>query len=111
MKAILRLSLILALFCLPALPARNSREFSLPLTSDVRVGDTQLPKGNAHVTWTETSGSVVQLTITAQNKKTVTVPARMIEEKHRVAGSVTSLVNGIEYLKELQSTKARFVIQ
>jgi hypothetical protein len=35
----------------------------------------------------------------------------MIEEKHRVAGSVTSLVNGVEYLKELQSTKARFVIQ
>ena len=110
MKTILRLGLVLALCSLSAFAAKNSQAFSVSLTSGVRVGDVQLQQGRIHVTWAGTSGTLVQLTIT-QGKNTVTVPARMTEEKHRDTGSVTLAGNGVTYLKQLLSEKATFVIQ
>ena len=110
MKRILGLSLLLALFSLPLLAAKNSQVFTL--SSDVRVGDTQLPRGHWYVTWTEPTASVVQLTIKTEDKtKTVTVPARIIEEKQSEPGVGTSVVNGVTYVQELHTTKARFIIQ
>ncbi len=109
MKPILGLGLLLALFSLPLLAAKNSYVFELPF--DVRVGDVQLPQGLCVVTWTETSGSQVQLTIKTKNNKTTTIPARMIQEKQSEARVETTVVNGVKYLKELQTKEARFIIQ
>jgi hypothetical protein len=44
-----------------------------------------------------TSGSRVNLSIKANDKKAVTVPARMIEGKQDGAGVVTSVVNGVTW--------------
>lgn len=60
------------------------------------------------MTWSTTSGSQVQLTIKTENKKTVTVPARMIEAKQE-AGTVTDVVDGVTYLVELHTKNARFI--
>ena len=84
MKRILGLGLFLALSYLPLLAAKNSETFLLP--SEVRVGDTTLPEGHCNVTWTDASGSQVQLTIKTEDKKTINIPARDIEGSRLVAG-------------------------
>jgi len=68
MKRILGLGLFLALLSLPLLAAKNSETFLLP--SEGRVGDSTLPEGHCNVTWTDVSGSQVQLTIKTEDKKT-----------------------------------------
>jgi phenolic acid decarboxylase len=113
MKRILGLGLLLALFSLPLLAAKNSAVFVLAF--DVRVGDIQLPQGHWNVTWTETSGSQVQLTIKAGDKKretkTITIPAQVIQGKQSNATVGTVVLNGVRYLKEIQTKEARFIIQ
>ncbi len=109
MKRILGIVLLLAFFSLPLLAAKNSQEFSLP--SNVRVGDAQLPEGRCVVTWTEASGSQVQLTIKTMDKKTVTVPARVVDEKRQNVRVLTFVADGVTYLKELQTKNTRFIIK
>ena len=112
MRAILVFGLILAFFSLPVPAAKDSQAFALTVPSDARIGDIQLRKGRRiHVTWTRTSGSLVQLTITTPDKKTITVTALMKDEKHKGAGTETYVVNSVEYLKALQTEKASFIIQ
>lgn len=100
MKRILGFGLLLALFCLPLLAAKNSQTALLP--SPVRVGDVQLRQGHCDVTWTEPSGSQVQLTFKSSDKKTVTIPARVVQEKGKV-GVSTFVKDGVTYLQELQT--------
>ncbi len=88
--------------------AKNTHQFTLPST--VKVGDVQLPEGPCVVTWTEASGSQVQLTIKAADK-TVTVPARFVEDKQDHVVVSTFVADGVTYLKELQTKKARFIIK
>lgn len=109
MKHILRLGLILALFTTPLLAAKNSQVFDLP--SDVRAGNAQLPQGSCAVSWTGTPGSEVQLTIKTSDRKTTTIPARMVEGKQVSVGVVTFVVNGVTYLQEFQTKTARFIVQ
>ena len=109
MKRILGFAMLLALFSLPLLAAKNSQTFLLP--SDVRVGDVQLPQGYCQVSWTQPSGSEVQLTFKAQNKKTATVAARMVEGKQGNVGVETFVVDGVTYLGQLQTKQARFVVR
>ena len=105
----LRLGLLLVLGSAPLLAAKNSQTFLLP--SEVRVGDTTLPEGHCTVTWTAASGSQVQLTIKMEDKKTVTIPARVIEGK-QVSGSVeTAVSNGVTYLLCFHTANATFVVQ
>lgn len=110
MKHILGLGLLLALFSPPLLAAKNSEAFLL--TSDVRVGDVQLPAGHWDVTWTETSGSQVQLTIKTEgkDKKTITIPARVIQGKQSGAAVLTSEINGVRCLRGIQTKEAQFII-
>ena len=108
MKRILGFVLLLALFCLPSLAAKDSQTVLLP--SPVRVGDVQLPQGHCDVTWTEPSGSQVQLTLKSSDNKTVTIPARVVQEKGKV-GVSTFVKDGVTYLQELQTKDAKFVIQ
>jgi hypothetical protein len=51
------------------------------------------------------------LTIRTDDKKTVTVPARMVEGKEDSAGVVTAVVNGVTYLVELHARRTKFVFE
>ena len=107
MRRIIGFALLFILSSVTLVSAKNSQTFYL--SSDVRAGNVQLPRGICEVTWSTTSGSRVQLTITTDDKKTVTVPALMVEGKDDRAGVVTSVVNGVTYLVELHTRNAKFV--
>lgn len=110
MKRILGLGVLLVLFSLPLFAAKNSETFVLP--SEVRIGDTTLPEGHCKVTWTDASGSQVQLTIKMEeNKKTVTIPARVVEGKPLSGGAETVVSNGTRYLVAFHAKNATFIIQ
>ena len=109
MRRILGFVLLLILSSVTLMAAKNSQTFYL--NSDVRAGNVQLPRGICEVTWSTTSGSRVQLIIKTDDKKTVTVPAHMVEEKEDRAGAVTSVVNGVTYLVELHTRNAKFVFE
>jgi phenolic acid decarboxylase len=87
----------------------NTQVFLLP--SDVKIGDTQVPGGHCTVAWTQPSGSQVRLTIKTEDRKTITVPARVVEEKQPNVAVQTFVVNGVTYLEEFDTTKARFIVQ
>ena len=53
----------------------------------------------------------MQLTIKTEDKKTITVPARVVEGKQDRTGVITSVVNGVTYLDELHTRNARFILQ
>jgi hypothetical protein len=108
-KRVLNLMLSLAIFSLPLLAASNSQEFSLP--SDVRIGDGQLLEGNCKVSWTQPTGSQVQLTITAEHQKSITVPARVVEGKQAGVAVLTFHANGVTYVSEFDTRSARFIVQ
>jgi hypothetical protein len=109
MRRILGFGLLLFLSSLPLFAAKNSQEFVLP--PNLRVGEIELPQDYCEVTWTTTSGAKVQLTIKGQGKKTITIPARMVEERHNEVGVETYALNGITYLQELHTTKETFIVQ
>jgi hypothetical protein len=46
-----------------------------------------------------------------EDDKSFTVSARRVEGKQETTGVVTSVINGVTYLKELHINNARFVIQ
>jgi hypothetical protein len=109
MKCILGFAVLLFLSSTALLAAKGSQTFYL--STDVRVGNDQISRGICEVTWGEASGSNVQLTIKSEDKKTITVPAHMVEQKQTKSGLTTSVVNGVTYLEELHTTKASFRIQ
>jgi outer membrane usher protein FimD/PapC len=81
------------------------------LSADARAGNVRLPRGIFEVTWNTPSGSQVQLTIKTEDKKTITVPARVVEGKQDGTSVVTSVVNGVTYLDELHIRNARFIFR
>jgi hypothetical protein len=109
MRRILGLALVVILAAVTLMAAKNSQTFYL--SSDVRAGNVQLPRGICEVTWSTPSGSRVQLTIKTDDKKTVTVPALMVEGKEDRAGVVTSVVHGVTYLVEIHTRNAKFVFE
>ena len=111
MRRMLGFALLIILSSVTLVAAKNSQTFYL--SSDVRVGNVQIPRGICEVTWITTSGSRVQLTIKTDDKKTVTVPALMVEGKGKEdrAGVVTSVVNGVTYLVEIHTRNAKFVFE
>jgi hypothetical protein len=109
MRRILGFALLFILSSVTLMAAKNSQTFYL--SSAVTAGNVQLPRGICEVTWSTTSGSRVQLTIKTDDKKTVTVPALMVEGKEDKADVVTSVANGVTYLVELHSRNAKFVFE
>jgi hypothetical protein len=98
MKRYFGYALMLALMAAPAFAAKNSQ--SLNLATPVKVGTTELPAGDVKVSWTGT-GDSVQVTI-AQNGKTLTIPAKLVEEKHTHKGYVVSREAGADQLQTIQ---------
>src|ERR1700752_4624265 len=109
MRRIIGFALLFILSSVTLVAAKNSQTFYL--SSDVRAGNVQLPRGICEVTWSAPSGSHVQLTIKTDDKRTVTVPALMVERKEDRAGMVTSVVNGVTYLIEIHTRNAKFVFE
>ena len=108
MKRILSVAVFFLLSSVALLAAKNSQSFVLP--TDVRAGDVQLPHGTCEVTWSTTSGSQVRLTIKTEDKKSVTVPAHMVESKQDRPGIVTDLVDGVTHLVEFHTKSAKFIL-
>jgi hypothetical protein len=102
------LLLVLTSCSLPLDAAKNSQGFSLP--DNVRVGDLQIPQGRYEVIWVEPGGSPVQLTLKADGRKPITIPARSIAEKHSEAGVTTFVDNGVTYLQDFHTTKETFIV-
>jgi hypothetical protein len=109
MRRIPGFALLFIFSSLTLMAAKNTQTFYL--NSDVRAGNVQLTRGICEVTWSPTSGSRVELTIKTDDKKTVTVPAVMVEGKEDKAGMVTTVVNGVTYLVELHTRSARFIFE
>lgn len=109
MQRVLGIALLLALFSLPLWAGKNSQGFLL--ASDVRIGDAQLPAGHCNVSWTQPSGSQVQLTIKTEHQKTITIPARVIEGKQSSVAVQTFVADGVRYLQEFDTRTARFIVQ
>lgn len=109
MQRVLGIALLFTLFSLPLFAGRGSQDFFL--ASDVRIGDAQLPAGRCNVTWTQPSGSQVQLTIKTEHQKTITIPARVIEGKQGSVAVQTFVANGVRYLEEFDTRTARFIVQ
>jgi hypothetical protein len=98
MKRLFGYALMLTLVAAPAFAAKNSQ--SLNFASPVSVGTTQIPAGDCKVTWNGT-GDSVQVTI-AENGKTLTIPAKLVAEKHTHKGYVVSRQSGIDQLQTIQ---------
>jgi hypothetical protein len=109
MKHLLGLGLLLTLVSVPLFAAKNSQTFLLP--SEVRVGDAVLPEGHCNVTWTAAPGSQVQLTIKTEDKKTVTIAARVVEGKQVNSSVETTISNGVTYLLAFHTANATFIVQ
>src|SRR5215469_11991328 len=107
MKRIFGIALIFMLSSAALMAAKNSQTFYL--STDVHAANVQLPRGRCEVAWSTPSGSQVQLTIKTEDKKTVTVPARMVEGKQDRTGTVTNVVGGVTYLLELHTKNAKFI--
>lgn len=109
MKRILGLAVVLWMVSsLPLLAAKKSQTFLLP--TDVRIGNVQLPQGHCNVTWIEASGSQVELTIKTEDKKTITIPARMVEANLSEVGVTTFVDKGVTYLQDFHTTKETFIL-
>ena len=98
MKRFATYALMLALAAAPALAAKNSQ--SLNIATPVKVGANEIPAGDCKVTWNGT-GDNVQVTI-AQNGKSFTVPAKLVEEKHKNKGYTVSREAGADQLQTIQ---------
>jgi len=104
------LGLVLSVICfsLPMLAIKNSQGFLLP--TDVRIGDIQIPHGPCNVTWTEPSGSQVQLIIKTEGRNPITLPARMVEVKHSKSGITTFVDNGVTYIQDFHTADHTFIL-
>jgi len=107
-KCTLGLVLLAICFSLPMLAAKNSEGFFLP--TDLRVGDIQIPQGQCNVTWTDLTETRVQLTIQANRRNPITLPARMVEVKHSKSGITTFVDNGVTYLQDFHTTDHTFIL-
>ncbi len=99
MKSFLRLALIAGLAVVPAYAAKNSETVNFP--SAVKVGSTQFAPGSVTVTWNGT-GSTAQLTLAQKGVSPVTVPVKLVEEKHDRPSVVTDTRTGVPVLESIE---------
>jgi hypothetical protein len=109
MRRILGFTLLSILFSATVMAAQNSLTFYLATAA--RAGNIQLPRGIYEVTWSAPSKSRVTLTIKTEDKKTFKILARVIEGKQDRTGVVTSVLDGVSYLQELDTSNAKFILQ
>lgn len=109
MRRILGVALSFVLSSVALAAAKHSQ--TIYLATAARAGSVQLPRGIYEVAWSTPSGSRVRLTIKTEDEKTFRVFARVVEGKQERTGAVTSVVNGVTYLKEFHTNDAKFIFQ
>ena len=107
MKRLSAYALLLALAVAPAFAAKNSQ--SLNFSTPVKVGANEIPAGDCKVTWNGT-GDNVQVTL-AQNGKSFTVPAKLVQEKHEHSGYVVNHEGGTDQLETIQLNKVSLQLE
>jgi hypothetical protein len=105
MKRFVGFAAVLALLSAPAFAAKNSSK--VVLSEPVTVGTTQLPAAEYNVTWTAT-GSSAQVTL-ANGKSTVTVPAKVVDQKNALNSVLTSTKGGTNVLEGINLNKVTLV--
>jgi hypothetical protein len=105
MKRFIGYVAVLALLSAPAFAAKNSSTVTIPQA--VTVGTTQLPAAQYQVTWTGT-GSNGQVTL-VNGKSTVTVPAKVVDQKNAVTSVLTSSKTGTTVLEGINLNKVTLV--
>jgi hypothetical protein len=101
MKRFVGYAVVLALLSAPAFAAKNSSTVIIPQA--VTVGTTQLPAAQYKVTWTGT-GSSAQVTL-ANGKSTVTIPAKVVDQKNAVSSVLTETKGGSTVLEGINLDK------
>jgi hypothetical protein len=109
MRRVFAIAVLACLFAVPALASRHSAALRMPDT--VRVGDKKIPLGDYEVSWSDSSEAEVQVTFKQEGKKAIVVPARVVQESHDKAGSLTFEVKGVSYLKQVNTNEATLVFQ
>jgi len=94
MKRFIGYAVMLALVSIPAFAAKNSE--NITIAHPVSIGKTQLPAAQYTVTWHET-GSNAQVTLT-HGSSVVTLPAKVVEQKHDMNSIRTDSKNGATIL-------------
>lgn len=107
MKRLSGLGLLLVLFAAPAFASQNSS--TVDLTDSIKVGSTLLPSGSYKVTWTG-SGSAVQVTLAQKGLASVTVPATVVTEKHRLSSVTTSSQGNVLIMQSIQLPNVSLVL-
>ena len=109
MRRTLRFAFLSILFSATVMAAQNSQTFYL--VTAARAGNIQLPRGIYEVTWNAPAKSRVTLTFKTEDEKTFKILSRVIEGKQDRTGVVTSVVDGVSYLRELHTSNAKFILQ
>jgi hypothetical protein len=99
--------MLLALLSVPAFAAKNSQ--TVNLAAAVTVGSTQIPAGDCKVTWTGT-GADAQVSLLRDGKTLVTVPAKVVDQKHDNNGVTTNTQGGANVLVTINLAKVSLVL-
>jgi opacity protein-like surface antigen len=105
MKRFLGFAVVLVLLTASAFAAKNSENVNI--SQPVTVGTTQLPAAQYKVTWTGT-GSTAQVTLT-NGKSTVTVPAKVVDQKNGVTSVLTDSKSGSAVLQGINLKQVTLV--
>ena len=105
MKRFLGFAAMLALLSAPAFAAKNSE--TVIISEPVTLGSNQLPAANYRVSWTGT-GSNAQVTLT-NGKSTVTVPAKVVDQKNNANSILTNSTSGSNLLESINLSKVSLV--
>jgi hypothetical protein len=102
MKRFYVLALILSALSIPAFAAKNSQ--TINLADATTVGSAKLPAGEYKLSWT---GSAPDVQVTLEQKNagkpaTVTLPAKLVSEKHDHTQLTTTSKNGAATLQNVQ---------
>ena len=101
MKRFLGYAAMLALLAAPAFAAKNSD--SITISQPVTVGSTKLPAADYKVSWTGT-GSSAQVTL-ANGKSSVTLPAKVVDQKNSYNSVLTQSKDGANILQGINLNK------
>jgi hypothetical protein len=101
LKRFIGYAAMLALVSAPAFAANNSAKITIG--SPVTVGTTQLPAADYKVTWDET-GPNAKVTLT-HGKSVVTLPAKVVEQKHDYVSIRTDNKHGASVLIGIDLSK------
>ena len=107
MKRFFGFAMLLALLSVPAFAAKNSQ--TVNLAEAVTIGSTQIPAGDCKVTWTGT-GADAQVSLLRDGKTLVTVPAKVVDQKHDNNGVTTNTQGGANVLVTINLAKVSLVL-